>query len=222
MVTLRTYPNSLEAGLAKSLLESRNIVCSLADEGANAWGGAPTAMPIRLLVADDQVDQARQVLNEAGPNLPDDFEPTADSNSAGDETEATDQILQELRELRQRYWWTTALTTAVLILTVYLLSELPRRSISPWTEVYRAIRRYDYGAALSLAKAISAEYPDDYYGHEYLGDIYRAMGNFPNAELEYSRAKALAPPQAIQAKLDDIQTRLGKGPHPVPTLSPWP
>ena len=50
MVTIRTYPNPLEAGLAKSLPESRNIVCSLADEGANAWGGAPIAMPIRLLV----------------------------------------------------------------------------------------------------------------------------------------------------------------------------
>ncbi len=222
MVTLRTYPNSLEAGLAKSLLESRNIVCSLADEGANAWGGAPIAMPIRLLVAEDQVDQARELLNEVAPSLPDDFEPTPGNKAADNEDDANLQILQELRELRQRYWWTTVLIIAVGVLTIYLLSELPRRSISPWTKVSQAMRRYDYDAALSLAKAISAEHPNDYYGHEYLGDIYRAMGNLPNAELEYSRAKALAPPQAIQAKLDDIQTRLGKGPHPVPTLSPWP
>jgi tetratricopeptide (TPR) repeat protein len=222
MVTLGTYPNSLEAGLAKSLLESHNIVCCLADEGANAYGGAPIAMPIRLLVAEDQVDQARELLNEVAASLPDDFEPIAGNNAADNEDDANLQILQELRELRQRYWWTTVLIIAVLVLTIYLLSELPQRSISPWTKVSQAMRRYDYDAALSLAKAISAEYPNDYYGHEYLGDIYRAMDNLPNAEIEYSRAKELAPPQAIQAKLEYVQKRRGNGTRPAPTLSPWP
>ena len=35
MVTLRTYWNGVEAGLAKSLLDDHKIFCSLADENAN-------------------------------------------------------------------------------------------------------------------------------------------------------------------------------------------
>ena len=132
-------------------------------------------------------------------------------------------MLIELRELRQRHWWTRVLLLVILILTAYLLNELPpRRSSSPGTEVYQAMRRYDYNTALRAAQAIVAEHPNDYYSHEYLGDIYRTMDNLPNAEFEYSRAKDLAPPQAIQTKLDDIQRRRGLGPRPVPTLSPWP
>src|SRR5689334_10407578 len=65
MVTLRTYADPVAAGFAKSTLEANGIVCSLADEGANAWGGAPLAMPIRLLVNDEQADDARRILDDA-------------------------------------------------------------------------------------------------------------------------------------------------------------
>lgn len=40
MVTLRTYPNPVDASLAKTRLDDRNIPCSLEDESVNAWGGA--------------------------------------------------------------------------------------------------------------------------------------------------------------------------------------
>jgi hypothetical protein len=63
--------------MAKSLLDDQKIVCSLADENSNLYGGGPLAMPIRLLVAEEQVEQARHVLDDARPLLPDDFDPTA-------------------------------------------------------------------------------------------------------------------------------------------------
>jgi tetratricopeptide (TPR) repeat protein len=96
---------------------------------------------------------------------------------------------------------------ATLILTVYLLSELPRRSTSPWLEVDRAFHRYDYDTAINLAKAMITRYPKDYYGHQYLGNIYRNMGDLKHAEEEYSRAYELSPPQVLQEELKAIRQR---------------
>jgi hypothetical protein len=62
MVTLRTYANPVEAGLAKSLLNDYEILCALADEDTNRYSGAPFAVPIRLLVHEDQVEQATRIL----------------------------------------------------------------------------------------------------------------------------------------------------------------
>jgi hypothetical protein len=75
MVTLRTYSNPVEAALAKSLLDDHKIFCSLADENVNLYGGGPLAMPIRLLVADDQAEEAARILKTKGPELSDDFDP---------------------------------------------------------------------------------------------------------------------------------------------------
>jgi hypothetical protein len=61
MVTLRTYSNPAEAALAKSLLDDHKIFCSLADENVNLYGGGPLAMPIRLLVAEDQAEEAARI-----------------------------------------------------------------------------------------------------------------------------------------------------------------
>ena len=60
MVTLRTFQNPAEAGLAKSTLEAANIRCELADENAGIYA---IGVPIRLLVAEEQVDEARRVLD---------------------------------------------------------------------------------------------------------------------------------------------------------------
>jgi hypothetical protein len=63
MIALRTYANSVEAALAKSLLDDHQIFCSLADENANLYGGGPFAMPIRLLVNEDQAELALRILD---------------------------------------------------------------------------------------------------------------------------------------------------------------
>jgi Putative prokaryotic signal transducing protein len=71
MVTLRAYSNPAEAALAKSLLDDHDILCSLADENAFLYGGAPLAMPVRILVADEQAEAADQVLKNADGHLAD-------------------------------------------------------------------------------------------------------------------------------------------------------
>jgi hypothetical protein len=81
MITLRTYSNPAEAALAKSLLDEHKIFCSLADENANLYGGGPLAMPIRLLVADEQAEEASRILETKGPELPEDFDPPNDKNT---------------------------------------------------------------------------------------------------------------------------------------------
>jgi tetratricopeptide (TPR) repeat protein len=222
VVTLRTYPNAAEAAMAKSLLDDRKILCSLADEASHLYGGAPMAMPVRLLVAEGQVEEARRILDEVGQGLPDEFDPISDNSTPEIRKSINQEVISELRELHQRHWWTTILLVAVLVLTIYLISELPRRAESPWTEVDRAMRQYDYSKALKAAKTITAEHPNDYYGHEYLGNIYLEMGDLAHAEAEYSRAYELSPPQVLQEKLRDVRKRRGTEPTPKPSLSPWP
>ena len=75
MVTLRTYSNPAEAAMAKSLLDDHKIFCSLADENMNLYGGGPLAMPIRLMVDEDQAEEAARILETKGPELPEDFDP---------------------------------------------------------------------------------------------------------------------------------------------------
>lgn len=69
MITLRAFTTPAEAALAKSLLDDHDIVCSLADENAYLYGGAPLAMPVRLLVAEDQAEKAARILKHPPDGL---------------------------------------------------------------------------------------------------------------------------------------------------------
>jgi Putative prokaryotic signal transducing protein len=63
MVTLRAFSMPAQAALAKSLLDDHGIVCALADEGAYLYGGAPLAMPVRVVVAEEQAEEAARILD---------------------------------------------------------------------------------------------------------------------------------------------------------------
>jgi hypothetical protein len=63
MVTVRTYWNQAEAAFAESLLDDYEIFCALIHENAHLYGRAPFAMPIRLVVDEDQADRAIHILN---------------------------------------------------------------------------------------------------------------------------------------------------------------
>jgi hypothetical protein len=142
MVTIRTYSNPSEAAMAKALLNSHDIFCRLADENANLYGGGPMAMPIRLLVAEDQAQTAARILETKGPVLPDNFDPGVEN--VPKKTKGVDeQILSELRGLREKYQWILLLGVAILIATIYLVIDLPRRATSPWSKVDEAIAKHD-------------------------------------------------------------------------------
>lgn len=86
MVTLRAFFTPAEAALAKSLLDDRGIVCALADENAYLYGGAPLAMPVRIVVAEEQAEEAARILdsgpNELGINVTGEEKPTEVESSA--------------------------------------------------------------------------------------------------------------------------------------------
>ena len=63
MIAIRTYWSPAEAALEKSLLDNYEIPCALFYENANLYGRASLAMPIRLVVRDDQADWAVCILN---------------------------------------------------------------------------------------------------------------------------------------------------------------
>jgi Putative prokaryotic signal transducing protein len=61
LVLLANYYNSLDAGLAKSLLDEAGIGSVLFDsETSNFWGSG--VIPIRLMVLDEDRDAAAKVL----------------------------------------------------------------------------------------------------------------------------------------------------------------
>ncbi len=68
MITLRTYSGSVEAGLAKAHLDAAGINCDLADENTNSNTGAQFAIPVRLMVAEDRVEEARSILDSQAVN----------------------------------------------------------------------------------------------------------------------------------------------------------
>ena len=121
MVTLCAFSNPAEAALAKSLLDDHNILCSLADENAYFYGGAPFAMPIRIVVADEQAAEADRILKQAGGQLAD-----FDSNPDSDVQESKEAIHQEelsmreqrlpLRSLAENYPWEILAIAALLLL----------------------------------------------------------------------------------------------------------
>jgi tetratricopeptide (TPR) repeat protein len=221
MVTLRTYLNPAEAAMAKSLLDSHDIFCRLADENVNLYGGGPMAMPIRLLVAEDQAQEAMRILETKGPELPEDFDPGGAAETPNKKEVANEQILSELRRLQHANQWILVIGLALLAIVVYLAFQIPRQT-SPWSRVQQAVRRYDYQRALNLAIQIVREHPDDYYGHEYLGYIHYKLGNLNEAEKEYSRAYELSLPHGLEAKLDAIRKRRDHENRAQPGITPLP
>lgn len=221
MVTIRTFASPVEAGMAKSVLDDHNILCRLIDEDVNRYGGAPFAMPIRLVVAEDQAEEAQRILSADGPALPENIDVGADPELAQSAApDPKEQILTELRRLYHTSRWILLIGIIVLALAVDLVYEIPRQR-SPWVAANNAMRRYDYQRALILAKKIVQQHPDDYYGHEYLGHIYLKMGDLNQAEAEYSRAYQLAPPESLREKLEDVR-RLQRLSQPNTSGTPTP
>jgi tetratricopeptide (TPR) repeat protein len=222
MVTLRTYSNPAEAAMAKSLLDNHNIFCRLADESVNLYGGGPLAMPIRLLVAEDQAQEASCILETKGPELPKDFDPGTPIEMQDKKQDANDQILSQMRGLQHANQWMILMILAILVIAIYLVVELPRRATSPWDKVDEAMQKHDYHTALSLAKKLLAQNPNAYYTHVYLGNIYLEIGDLDHAEAEYSRAEELSPPRYLEERVKEVRDRRERESRRLQTASPTP
>jgi len=108
MVTVRTYWSLAEAALAKSVLDNYEVDCALLDENASRYNtGAQFAVPIRLVVDDDEATRAIYILN-------DDLEKAAEAEmNEGAEKVPVDSAIAP--EIANRNPW------ELLVLAFYLL-----------------------------------------------------------------------------------------------------
>ncbi|MFL6513800.1 MAG: DUF2007 domain-containing protein [Chthoniobacterales bacterium] len=132
MLTLKRYWNPTEAALDRTLLANYNVFCSLFDEHVNALGYF-NAMPVRLMVADEQLERAGRLLIYAKScDVPDDEVAAADDQAAivildekifGEEPPSDDRI-QSVE--RNNPWEILALAYLFLIPGAgFLLERLP-------------------------------------------------------------------------------------------------
>ena len=69
LVAVAVYYNSFEAGIAKSRLEADGIPAVLFDFNAS-MEGASFLVPIRLMVDDEDAEEAARILAETGDDQP--------------------------------------------------------------------------------------------------------------------------------------------------------
>ena len=120
------------------------------------------------------------------------------------------EILKELRRSR-RFNQTVWVVIGVIALLSVVFHKRPVAPDHSWTAVQTAVKQLDYSRALTMAQAIVARQPSDYYGHSYLGFIYLAMGDVTNSEAEYSRAYQLFSSEDNEKSLSAVRKRLAAG-----------
>ena len=213
MITLRSYANPIEAGMAKSMLEAHDISCTLADENANVYGGAPFAMPVRLLVSEDQVDEAKKVLQDA--------EKLARSDATERELsmeETVADILDELKKLRSKVETNTALLVLLFVAMAFFIfialksssTSTPSRQAQTetWRSASTALDNGDYDKATEVAQRLTDKNPTYYYGYYYLGYIALERNHLKEAEGYFARAYELFPTSDNEQKLQAVRKRL--------------
>src|SRR6266404_2691093 len=173
MITLRVFDSAAEAAIAKSVLDDHGISSSLADEASHLYGGAPGAIPVRLLVREDQVDEALRILDAPGPGLPEDFEPASDEELA--EEKPAPDVAVELRSLQRTVRRLVIVSTVLFFLlfcfVAYLLTERPTYVDRLWRNISLATRQSDLDRARRIAEVAVKQYPRDYWSHEWLAMV---------------------------------------------------
>lgn len=117
MVTLRAFSSPAQAALAKSLLDDHRIVSSLADENSYLYGGAYLAMPVRLLVAEEQLEEAARILSDPPDGLR--VDPAIEKEIA----RAASRSRHEEEPIENNPWQLLALAGLIAIPGVMLLAQ---------------------------------------------------------------------------------------------------
>ena len=217
MVTLRTYPNPLDAAIAKSILDEHNIICSLADENANVYGGAPFAMPVRLMVSEKQADEALRILETMAQQHSDQIERLDIPKQESSTTNELADMVAEVKKLRSRIETNTVFVVLLFVgLVFYFLIQLysptsvhSRQShAESWSSVRTAWDNLQYDKAADIAQRLTEKNPNDYYGYEYLGGIALERGRLKDAEGYFARAHELFPTDQNRQRLEAVKKRL--------------
>jgi len=206
MITLRAFDSAAEAAVAKSVLDDHGISCSLADEAAHLYGGAPQAMPVRLLVREDQAEEALRILNAPGLSLPEDFEVMTGAEPG---KEKSPDVVVELRSLQRTVRRLVVVSSLLFFLlwcfVAYLLTERPTYVGRLWRNLSLAVRNSDLERARRIAQTAVRQYPRDYWSHEWLAMVDTDLKDFAGAETEYLRAYELLPSERIKKHLQEVR-----------------
>ena len=97
---------------------STAFFCTLADENANVYGAAPFAMPVRLLVNEEQADEASRILATMAQPDSDQIEQLKKAEQESFPKNESADILQELKKIRG---WTETNTVFVVLLLAGLV-----------------------------------------------------------------------------------------------------
>jgi len=111
------------------------------------------------------------------------------------------QILTEVQRLRRSMRRSSIAAFVLLAIFVGVSICVMTWQGDPYAQASRAMRAGNYSRALQIVHRISAEHPENYYPHEYLGMIYLESGDTAKSEEEYSRAHALYPSETITKAL---------------------
>ena len=217
MVTLRAYANSVDAGIAKSILDEHGIFCTLADENANVYGGAPFAMPVRLLVNEEQADEASRILATMAQPDSDQIEKLEKAEQESFPKNESADILQELKKIRG---WTETNTVFVVLLLAglvfYFLIQLSspastrsrQRQVESWNTARTALDNFQYDKAAEIAQRLTEKTPNYYYGYAYQGYIALERNQLKDAEGYFARAYELFPTDEAKQPLEAVRKRL--------------
>jgi tetratricopeptide (TPR) repeat protein len=219
MVTLRVFDSPAAAGLAKSLLNDRGIESELGDEASHDLSGAAVAVPIRLLVREDQAEEALRILNDPGPGLPEDFDAGANPEETAPETKS--DVATQLQQLQKTVRRIVVVSTVLFFLLwcfiAYLLTDRPNYASRLWLAMTTATRHSDFAKARRIAASAVKQYPYEYWSHEWLADVEFKANNLKSAEIEYQRAYDLLPNQEIKKRLQEIRVRTAAQASPSPS-----
>ncbi|MEY2509990.1 MAG: putative prokaryotic signal transducing protein [Verrucomicrobiota bacterium] len=222
MITLRVFDSSAEAAIAKSVLDDHGISSSLADEAAHLYGGAPGAIPVRLLVRADQAEEALRILDAPGPPLPENFDGMTEAEPA--EEKPAPSLAVEVRNLQRTIRRLVVVSTVLFFLLwcfiAYLLTERPTYVQRLWRNISVAMRESDLERARRIAQAAVKQYPREYWSHEWLGMVDLKLKDLAGVETEYRRAYALLPSEEIKKQLQEI--RMQKQSEASPSAAPSP
>lgn len=198
--------------MAKSVLEAHGISCTLADENANVYGGAPFAMPVRLLVNEEQSDEAQRILDTGAHEFVSPEPATQEENSMSNDMS---EILNEVKRLRNRIETYATLVLIAVIISVgsslyrnYFSSSSSRNEKDTWRPADAAMDRRDYDTAAAVVQRLIARNPDYYYGYLFLGFIDLERNELIKAERHFSQAYELFPTAENEQKLRAVQKRL--------------
>ncbi|GEM_PF-5683558 len=124
-----------------------------------------------------------------------------------DESEQT--LLAEVKELRRlgrKIFYLLIILLVATLATVPIPTHMPTQS--SWSEVRCLIDRQEFKKAFPIAEHLVAQAPRNCYGHAVLGQLFLAVNDITNAEIQYSMAYDLFPSREAEETLQALRKRL--------------